>query len=141
MWKLWNPNMKNILGYGSISARPSTQNKKMLTHTLLLFTCLVSTTFSTSSSSISNDWQTVRGKVKIPQTPRPPTMQVILNEGSSEMHKTFTRVDGSFSLDNVPPGIYTLEVMSTQFHFGKYTRLLHFISLFCFFFSLSSLSF
>ena len=107
----------------------------MLTHTLLLFfTCLVSTTFSTSSSSISNDWQTVRGKVKIPQTPRPPTMQVILNEGSSEMHKTFTRVDGSFSLDNVSPGIYTLEVMSTQFHFGKYTRLLHFISLFCFFF-------
>ena len=92
----------------------------MLTFLLLLLTCFVSTTFSTSSSSsISNDWQTVRGKVKIPQTPRPPTMQVILNEGSSEMYKTFTRVDGSFNLDNVVPGIYTLEVMSTQFHFGK----------------------
>ena len=65
-------------------------------------------------------WQTVRGKVKIPQTPRPPAMQVLLNDGSASDLTTMTRVDGSFSLDNVPPGIYTLQIMSTKFHFGKY---------------------
>ena len=47
-------------------------------------------------------------------------MQVVMNDGSAAELKTLTRVDGSFALDNVPPGIYTLQVLSTRYHFGKY---------------------
>jgi len=83
----------------------------------LLAVCLVSLATTSSSSS---DWNTVLGKVKIPQNPRPPTMQVVLNDGSSLELQTMTRVDGSFALDNVPAGIYTLQVVSTMYHFGKY---------------------
>jgi hypothetical protein len=86
-----------------------------------MFTFLLS--LLTVTKVISNDateWHVVKGKVKIPQNPRPPTMRVVLNDGSSVDHTTLTRVDGSFSLDNVPAGIYTLEVLSTRYHFGKY---------------------
>tara|TARA_B100000780_G_C20994367_1_gene397711 strand:+ start:32 stop:637 length:606 start_codon:yes stop_codon:yes gene_type:complete len=83
-------------------------------YVLTLLTTLLQLTVS------SDTWQTVRGKVKIPQIPRPPTMKIVLNDGSATELTTMTRVDGSFALDNINPGIYTLQIISTKYHFGKY---------------------
>merc|ERR1719329_89985 len=59
------------------------------------------------------EFQTIKGRVKLPKTARPPTMRVVLNDGAAgEDHATFTRVDGSFEIDNILPGVYTLQVVS-----------------------------
>ena len=59
------------------------------------------------SAAASDTFESIKGRVKLPKTARPPTMRVVLNDGSgSEELTTFTRVDGSFEVCIFCLGIY-----------------------------------
>ena len=52
-----------------------------------------------SCAAERDEFQSIKGRVKLPKTARPPTMRVVLNDGASqEEHSTFTRSTGGFEV-------------------------------------------
>ena len=67
------------------------------------------------------DGHAVEGKIKLPlkllQEGDLRTTEVTLNGGE---HRAFTRPDGSFRFSDVAPGVYLLDVLSTEYLFSQF---------------------
>ena len=67
------------------------------------------------------DGHAVEGKIKLPlkllQEGDLRTTEVTLNGGE---HRAFTRPDGSFRFTDVAPGVYLLDVLSTEYLFSQF---------------------
>lgn len=63
----------------------------------------------------------VEGRIKLPlkilQDGDLPTTEITLNGGE---HRAFTRPDGSFRFHDVAPGVYLLDVWSTEYLFSQF---------------------
>jgi hypothetical protein len=60
---------------------------------------------------------TLEGRLQFPDgTPFNVTSLVTLNHGDLS---TYSKIDGTFQLTSVPPGIHLLEVQSIEYHFGQ----------------------
>ena len=79
----------------------------------LLFACAVALLAGTSTA----DAASISGKIVVPGEPRPPMMRISLNGGE---HWAYSRFDGSFVVDDVAPGTYNLDVLSSKFAFSRF---------------------
>ena len=82
-------------------------------HTWLLFLTYKSSLFSLAQIPTT----TINGKLKnIDKTPFNTTTRITLN---NDVYTTYSRIDGSFAIYDVPPGIHQLDIHSTTYHFGQ----------------------
>jgi len=59
----------------------------------------------------------MEGRLQYPdQSPFNTTTRITVNHGE---YTTYSRLDGKFTLSNVPPGIYLFDVHSTTHHFSQ----------------------
>jgi hypothetical protein len=79
--------------------------------------CLLSL-HATTALAVATPTGTIEGVLTFADKTRPfnETARIMLNHGE---FSTYSRVDGSFSIYNVPPGIHVLDVQSTVYHFGQ----------------------
>lgn len=60
---------------------------------------------------------TIEGRLQFPDgSPFNCTTPVMINHGE---FKTYSRIDGSFTFRNIPPGVHLLDVQSVTHHFGQ----------------------
>jgi hypothetical protein len=80
---------------------------------LLLLLCLLHAPTALAAATPTG---TIEGTLTFPSRPFNETARILLNHGE---FSTYSRIDGSFSIPNVPPGIHVLDVQSTVYHFGQ----------------------
>mmetsp|Transcript_19891 Transcript_19891/g.32719 ORF Transcript_19891/g.32719 Transcript_19891/m.32719 type:complete len:202 (-) Transcript_19891:2205-2810(-) len=68
--------------------------------------------------SLGDDVHTLKGHILVRETTKPPPMTISLNGGQISV---LTRVDGSFAVENLKAGKYSLEVVTTEWTFPFYT--------------------
>jgi len=59
----------------------------------------------------------IQGRIFVPETMTPPTLEISLNNGE---RSALSRLDGSFILEGVPDGLYSLQVVSVDWIFPSY---------------------
>ena len=82
---------------------------------------LASALLAAAAAGAAVDGHAVEGKIKLPlkllQEGDLRTTEVTLNGGE---HRAFTRPDGSFRFTDVAPGVYLLDVLSTEYLFSQF---------------------
>jgi ER membrane protein complex subunit 7 len=79
---------------------------------LLLTSCVTAVTVETQQQTI-----TVHGRLQFPdKTPYNTTTKISINHGESI---TYSRTDGNFTLYDLTPGIYLIDVLSVNHHFSQ----------------------
>jgi hypothetical protein len=73
---------------------------------------------SESESNHPGHYGRLHGRIEFPDgTPFNGTAKIVLNHGEIV---TYSRADGSFAVERVPPGIHVLDVHDTVYHFSQF---------------------
>ena len=94
--------------------------RSLLSFVAVLFAALSTSCLCEATESLPQDppVMTLRGRLQYPdQTPFNVTTHISVNNGE---YTTYSRaIDGTFTVPNVPPGIYLVDVHSATHHFSQ----------------------